>query len=569
MIRPHTADLALLEHPEQHGLEARREVRHLVEEEGAPPGGLDGPGAVPVCVREGALGVPEEFGLQDPLCKGGTIHRDQGAGAAGSPMHLLGCQFLAAPRRAQDEHRQVRVRHPVEFAQDGGHGFTAIGEKRARVDGRCGGSSRTDPGQPRGDEQWLQRFQRRCLRSGPQQHRPHGTALPDQGMPSPEPLAMQKGRQGTVPGQAAEGTLRWRRPGAQGMKPAFLLPGDPGGCVPPGQPILEQQGRRRVLVRPGLGPEGSEAALMARRGRPVRDGLEVEQPSGRALAGQALEDLQSQFEAHDLGRAVPPGGPEGLRISGAPEQPVGLPADAGFWISRGWRRFGQGTQGGLEKAGVGVVPHPGEPLPDQVPVLTIHAVGRQESPGRRKLREGLHQVPDAGQRLVGLEVHLGQLGRLKRVPGRGEGSPEGRPTAMGGEIGPLEGHEGGVGGGSRRPARGPQPEEVGVGQGEGPQGGSGLAGLAGRLALGHPMEGVCAGVGWASPGGIALDGFGRIATPAHPEPIPGGVARGRRRARSMQVLPQVCPQGSSPARRVAGRQAQVQDGGEGRVRGVA
>ena len=92
---------------------------------------------------------------------------------------------------------------------------------------------------------------------------------------------------------------------------------------------------------------------------------------GCALPGQALQDLQPQFEAHDLGRAFPPGGPEGLRVSCAPEEPVGLPADPGLWIGIGGRILGQRAQHGFEKAGIGMVPHMGQAFPNQVPLFSI------------------------------------------------------------------------------------------------------------------------------------------------------------------------------------------------------
>src|ERR1700690_3583179 len=100
---------------------------------------------------------------------------------------------------------------------------------------------------------------------------------------------MNEWSQGPIFRQAAEGALGWRFSCAEGMKPAVLFPGDPSGRPALGQPILEQQ------------------------------------VGGGALARQPLQYLQSQFEAHDLGWAIPPGGPEGLRIPGAPEEPVGLP----------------------------------------------------------------------------------------------------------------------------------------------------------------------------------------------------------------------------------------------------
>jgi hypothetical protein len=59
----HALELALLQDAEDLGLGHRRQVRHLVEEEGAAVGQLEAPLLGPGRPREGALLVAEELGF--------------------------------------------------------------------------------------------------------------------------------------------------------------------------------------------------------------------------------------------------------------------------------------------------------------------------------------------------------------------------------------------------------------------------------------------------------------------------------------------------------------------------
>ena len=188
----------------------------------------------------------------------------------------------------------------------------------------------------------------------------------------------------------------------------------------------------------------------------------------------------------------------------------------------------------------------GQTLPHQVPPLPVGPVAGQQAPALGEAGMGLHQVADPGQGGVRLQVHLRQLGRLHVPPGLGEGAAEGRPPAMGGQVRPLQGRDGRIGGGPPGPARGAQAEEVCMGQCEGPQGGFGVVGLEGELPLGHPVEGVRARVDAGAPGGIAFGGRGCLAAPAHPHPVPGGMARRGRQGRPLQVFLEVGLQGGGP-----------------------
>ena len=63
----HPADLALLQHPQQLGLELERQVADLVQQQRALVGQLEEPRPVGGGAGEGALRVPEELGLQEVL----------------------------------------------------------------------------------------------------------------------------------------------------------------------------------------------------------------------------------------------------------------------------------------------------------------------------------------------------------------------------------------------------------------------------------------------------------------------------------------------------------------------
>ena len=72
-------DLALLQRPEQLGLERRRQISDLVEEDGAALGLLEQALAVPVGPGKRAAGVPEELALQEGGRDGRHVDRHEGA----------------------------------------------------------------------------------------------------------------------------------------------------------------------------------------------------------------------------------------------------------------------------------------------------------------------------------------------------------------------------------------------------------------------------------------------------------------------------------------------------------
>ncbi|MNQ84229.1 hypothetical protein D3C85_993500 [compost metagenome] len=103
---------ALLQYPQQAGLQRHRHVADLVEEQGAGMGGFDQAGLATLArAGEGAFLVTEEFALQQRLGKGRAVDRDEGPGLArAGVVQALGEQLLAGPALAGDQHRRVGLR---------------------------------------------------------------------------------------------------------------------------------------------------------------------------------------------------------------------------------------------------------------------------------------------------------------------------------------------------------------------------------------------------------------------------------------------------------------------------
>ena len=71
-------ELVVLQEAEELGLEARGDLRDLVEEQGAAVGGLDPAGLVLDRAGEGAAGVPEELAGQQVLAQRRAVDDDEG-----------------------------------------------------------------------------------------------------------------------------------------------------------------------------------------------------------------------------------------------------------------------------------------------------------------------------------------------------------------------------------------------------------------------------------------------------------------------------------------------------------
>src|SRR5690606_15857444 len=101
-------DLALLEHPQQLGLEVERQLADLVEEDRAAVGLLEAAGAVDHRPGEGALAVAEEHPLGELAWDRGAVLDDEGAGLARrAVVQRPRDQLLAGAGLAADEHAQA------------------------------------------------------------------------------------------------------------------------------------------------------------------------------------------------------------------------------------------------------------------------------------------------------------------------------------------------------------------------------------------------------------------------------------------------------------------------------
>ena len=117
--------LALLEDAQQLRLHRHRHVADLVEEDGAPGGGLEESALVLRRTGEGAAAVTEELALEQRLGQCGTVDGDEGfAGAGARPVNAAGDQLLAGPGLSFHEHRDGRARRALHEPEDLRHGRT-------------------------------------------------------------------------------------------------------------------------------------------------------------------------------------------------------------------------------------------------------------------------------------------------------------------------------------------------------------------------------------------------------------------------------------------------------------
>ena len=111
---PDAVDLALLQHAEQLGLHGERDLRHLVEDQGAAGGHLEPPGPAPHRAGEGAALVAEQLGLHEGLGQRGAVDGDEGAALPRARVVDEASEhLLARARLALDEHGGLGPRHPA------------------------------------------------------------------------------------------------------------------------------------------------------------------------------------------------------------------------------------------------------------------------------------------------------------------------------------------------------------------------------------------------------------------------------------------------------------------------
>ncbi len=115
--RPRTAhplDLALLQRPQQLGLQGQRQLRHLIEQQGATVGLFELSGVRGSCPGKRTFFVTEQGALQQVIWDCRAIDGDKWAarplrcGVDEPRQHLLADAALAV-----DQHRGVRCRHPL------------------------------------------------------------------------------------------------------------------------------------------------------------------------------------------------------------------------------------------------------------------------------------------------------------------------------------------------------------------------------------------------------------------------------------------------------------------------
>ena len=120
LVAAQRLDLALLQRPQQLGLQTLRHVANFVEEQRAAIGQLElaiaplavGPGV-------GAGGHAEEFGFKQRVGHRCDVDADKGTtGAAGRSVDGVRQQFFARARFTQQQHRAARLRSTPRLALD-------------------------------------------------------------------------------------------------------------------------------------------------------------------------------------------------------------------------------------------------------------------------------------------------------------------------------------------------------------------------------------------------------------------------------------------------------------------
>jgi len=117
------ADRPVVQQAEQDALQLHRHVADFIQEQGAAVRLVDQTfGAAAPCSGEGALGVAEQFGFDQGVGEGGTVHGDEGAGAATDGVGVAGHQFLAGSGGASDQDRDASGGGSGDLGEQGGYG---------------------------------------------------------------------------------------------------------------------------------------------------------------------------------------------------------------------------------------------------------------------------------------------------------------------------------------------------------------------------------------------------------------------------------------------------------------
>ena len=101
----HPSYPALLQHPQQLGLERKRQFPHFVKKEGAPVGKLHQADSLRIGPREGAPLMPKQFALQQGVWNRAAVDRNKRPGRpAAASMKGPGHQLLAGAGLARHQH---------------------------------------------------------------------------------------------------------------------------------------------------------------------------------------------------------------------------------------------------------------------------------------------------------------------------------------------------------------------------------------------------------------------------------------------------------------------------------
>ena len=116
-------ELAIGQDAQQAGLQIRRHVADLIEEQGAAVGLLETSLAPRLGASEGTAFVTEQFGLQQVVGDGRHVQGDEGlVGAWAMPMQGVRHQFLTGTRLAIDQYRNLGAGQAADGPEDLLHG---------------------------------------------------------------------------------------------------------------------------------------------------------------------------------------------------------------------------------------------------------------------------------------------------------------------------------------------------------------------------------------------------------------------------------------------------------------
>ena len=131
-VSPDAREAKVLEHVEELGLENERQLRDLVQVDGALVRVLELPRLPPMRAREGALLVAEELGLEQPLGNGGAVDLDEGPLAArGRHMDGAGDEILAHTALTSDQNGRVGVGNALDDGANRRHPGVSLEKGRA------------------------------------------------------------------------------------------------------------------------------------------------------------------------------------------------------------------------------------------------------------------------------------------------------------------------------------------------------------------------------------------------------------------------------------------------------